>query len=312
MGLSFHPDQICLVEIQEGQVQAIGTRELVQSFDVDTLYDRGYFFENQDEIVQELIQNTGVKARETGVVLDGGMALIKKIPVALGLEEGAIKETMEWEADQFLISPREEYILDYQRLPFQTQMGNPVYVLILLRKRVLAGIRSLVRTCGLVLTDVDISVFSSIRTLLVNCDIGSEETSVIIDVQRQYATFIFIRQKEYFLSCRIHLHDSGSDVIAGKKSKVSDFLVKELRRLVFGHRLGRGIEDLNRIFLIGSENIQNIFHDLSSTVSVPLEIANPFVKMNVAPSVSQSAEFNNYPERFAASMGAALKRCPVN
>ena len=66
MGLSFHPDQICLVEIQEGQVQAIGTRELVQSFDVDTLYDRGYFFENQDEIVQELIQNTGVKARGNG------------------------------------------------------------------------------------------------------------------------------------------------------------------------------------------------------------------------------------------------------
>jgi Tfp pilus assembly PilM family ATPase len=312
VGLSFHPDQISLVEIQDGQVQAIGARELVQPFDVETYYAHGYFFENQQEIIRELYQKVGVGAQETGVVLDEGMAVIKKIPVALGLEEGMLKETMEWEARQFLVSPMEEYIMEYQRLPFQTQLGNPVYVLILLRKNVLAGIHSLMKACGLVLKDVDISVFSSIRTLKANCDIETEETSVIIGLQRHYATFIFIRQNEYFLSCRVPFRDDGADGAVGEKPHLTDLLMKELRRLIFGHKLGRGVEDLNRIFLTGSENIQNISHDLSSTLSVPLEILNPFRKVNVASSVSQSAEYNNSPEKFVASMGIALKRCPID
>ena len=310
IGLSLHPERVCLVEMEEGQIQAIGARELIQPINVETFYKEGQFFENQDETIQELYQKTGAKSRELGVVLEEGMVLIKKVPLALGLEEDMLKESLRWEASQCIVSPLDEYILEYQRLPFQTSLGNPLYLIILLRKSLLEGICTLVEKSGLSLREVDVDVFSSVRTLLANYDVGSDETAVIVDVQRQYITFIFIRQKEYFLSHRVNLQEAGSNSKLDDSSIVNA-LVKELKRLIFGHRVGRGIEDLNRIFLIGGENLQKVAHELSTAVSVSLETVNPFQRVPVTLSVSQSKEFNNFPERFVAAVGITLKKVPA-
>lgn len=311
IGLSFHPDFICMVEMQDGVIQSMAGRELVQTLDIETFYREGQFFENQTEILEDLYQKIGTLGKEVGVALDTGMVLIKKVPLALGLEEEMLIDTLRWEADQFLVSPLDEYILDYQRLPFQTPLGNPFYVLILIRRSVLEGIRSFIEGSGLVLRDVDVDVFCSIRTLLSSYEMGTEEVSVLIEVQRQYIGFVFIRHREYFLSHRVSLQDPGSASQSGEAFNVVNILLKELRRLIFGHGLGRKIEDLSRIFLMGGESVQSLIHELSSAVSVPLEIVNPFQRVKVSQTVSQSREYNSYPERFVASVGVTLKRVPI-
>jgi len=310
LGLSLHPERVCLVEMEEGQIQAIGARELIQPLNVETFYKDGQFFDNQNETIQELYQNAGANSRELGVVLEESMVLIKKVPLALGLEEDMLKESLRWEASQCIVSPLDEYILDYQRLPFQTSLGNPIYLVILLRKSLLEGICALVEKSGLSLREVDVDVFSIVRALLANYDIGADETAVIVDVQRRYLTFIFVRQKEYFLSHRVHLQETGSNSKLDD-SNVVNTLVKELKRLIFGHRVGRGIEDLSRIFLIGGENLQKVAHELSEAVSVSLETVNPFQRVPVTLSVSQSKEFNTFPERFVAAVGITLKKIPA-
>ena len=307
LGLSFQPEQLCLVEIQDGLIQALATREMVQPFGIESFHTGGQFLDNQIEILQDLYRGMGAKGKDIGVVLDGGMVLLKKIPIALGLQEEMIREHIMWEAEQLLVSLLDEYIVEYQRLPFQTPLGNPFYVLILVRKRVMEGVQSLIEKCGFTLKEVDVDVFSIIRTLLVNYDINPDETFVLVDVQRQYFSFIFIRQREYLLSYRISLQEDGSVSQIKQNSDTVNVLLKELRRLVFGHRIGRGIDDLDRIFLMGGDNIQKVSHELSSAVSVPLEIINPFRRIEVSQSVKQSKEFNDFPEKFVGSVGAILR-----
>ena len=311
IGLSFHPEFVCMVEMQDGVIQSVASRELVQPFDVESFYREGQFFENQTEILEDLYQKIGARGKELGVALDAGMVLIKKVPLALGLEEEMLKDTIRWEADQFLVSPLDEYIIDHQRLPFQTSLGNPFYVLILLRRSVLEGMRSFIEESGLVLRDVDVDVFCGLRTLLSNYDMDTDEVSVIVEVQRQYLGFLFIQHREFFLSHRVSLQDPDSVPQMGETSSIVSILLKELRRLIFGHGLGRKIEDLSRIFFTGGESVQSVIHELSSAVSVPLEIVNPFRRVQVSQSVSQSREYNNFPERFAASVGITLKRVPI-
>ena len=245
LGLSFQPEQLCLVEIEDGLIQALAARELVQPFGIESFHTGGQFLDSQIEILQDLYQGMGAKGKDIGVVLDGGMVLLKKIPVALGLQEEMIREHIMWEAEQLLVSLLDEYIVEYQRLPFQTQLGNPFYVLILVRKRVMEGIQSLIEKCGFLLKEVDVDVFSIIRTLLVNYDINPDQTFVLVHVQRQYLSFIFIRQREYFLSYRVSLQEDGSVSQIKQSSDIVNVLLKELRRLVFGHRIGRGIDDLD-------------------------------------------------------------------
>ena len=306
LGLSIHSDQICLIEMSDGLIQSIAYRELDKPFDLEAFRSEGELLNNQSEVLKDLYERTSGKGKEVGVVLHTGMVFIKKIPVSLGLEEEMIREHMQWEAGQFLIAPLDDYIVEYQRLPFQTSSGNPVYLLILVRKSVVEWLHSLLGKIGLFLKKVDVDAFSNIRALLANYDLDMEKISVLVDVQRESLAFVFIHQQEYFLSHRISLQEGGAASGFLDSSDVVSLLLKELRRLIFGHSLGRGIEDLDRIFLVGTDLVQRISQELLSSISIPLEVVNPFRRVNVSQSVSQSEEFIGFPERFLTSIGVTL------
>lgn len=307
IGLSFHPDQVCIVEVSDGIVQKLASRELVQSFDLEAMHSDDRFVDHMAEILQDLIQRADVQVSDVGVALDGSMVLIKKVPLALGLEEKMIREQMRWEAEQLLISNPGDFIIESQRLPFQTPLANPYYILILVRKRVMESVQKIIANCGLRLIDVDVSGFCAVRSLLANYEVGQEETVAIVDLQRQFIAFTFIQQREYFLSSRTFLMDGASAPQNRNSGDIANLIGKELRRLTFGHRLGRGIEDLNQVFIMGGENVQQIAHTFSEAGEVSSNIMNPFSRIQVSPEVSELKEFNNFPERFVSSVGVTLK-----
>lgn len=312
IGLSLHPDEICMVELENGLIRSIAFRELIQPFDLKTFHAGGAFLDNQVEAIQDLHQRLGAKSKALGVVLHSAMVLIKKIPVALGLNEAAIVEHVSWEAEQFLSSPLDDFILDYERLPFKTSEGNPVYLLILVRKSIVSSLRSIVERVGLNLYDIDVDVFSNIRTLLVNYDVSEDETSVLIDIQRDYLSFLFIKHREYFLSHRIFSEEKLTSADFKEEGDIVQLIIKELRRLIFGHRMGRGLEDLGHIYLVGCDVTQEVAKELASSVAVPLEVVNPFRRIDVSDAVTRSKEFVRFPERFVSSIGITLKRASAS
>ncbi|MBN2030461.1 pilus assembly protein PilM [bacterium] len=307
LGLSLCTDQFCVVEIEDGVVKAIAAKELIQPFKVESFHEGAAWLSSQSEVLRHLCQKIGNQSQKVGVVINSAMVFIKKISVALGLDEEILKQQMLWEAQQCLISSLDAYSMDYQRLPFKTKEGNPIFLIILVRKSVLKGVRSLVESVGLNLQEVDIDVFSNIRTIISNYELNSDDVSVVIDIQREYLTFAFIRQKEFFLSHRVLLPSVGfitqEDIL-----NLVQVLTKELRRLIFGHHIGREIEDLNHIFLLGSDLAQKVYKELSSSISV--EIVNPFRKIHVSQNVLKTKEYNNAPEKFVAPVGIMLKEVP--
>ena len=310
IGLSLYPDQVCLVEMEGRRVRAIAARELVQPFDLKTLRVGEGSLDSVVQVVRDLYERMHGTSREVGIVLNDRMVLVKKIPVALGLTEEMLKEQMAWETEQILVASRSDYAVEYDPLPFKTATGNPEHLMILVRRKILKMVHSLVKRVGMTLRVVDVDVFSSIRALVANYDITPEETAVLVDVQRGHITCSVLRQQDYFLSHRVSLQEEATIPGSLDASETAKVVVKELRRLVFGHRLGREIEDLDRIFLAGSETVQEIYQELSSAVSVPLEMVNPFRQLEVSPSVSQSTEFVKSPERCVAAVGVALKTMP--
>jgi Tfp pilus assembly PilM family ATPase len=299
-----------MVETEEGSVRTLGTRELIQPFDLKTFYSSGEFLDNQTEVLRDLYEKIGCQSTEVGIALGNEMVLIEKIPVALGLEEGSLEDHLSWEMEQLLIAPPDDYVMASGKLPFQASGGNPVYLLTLVRKSVVRGIRSLVQSIGLSPRDIDVDVFSNIRALLKNYEMEENAVSVLMDIQRNRISFFFIRSQEYFLSHRIFIKEGGSAAEFHNSSDIVDLLMKELRRLVFGHRLGRSVEDLACIFLLGNEVVREIAKELTSTTSVPLRVVNPFQQIQVAKSVSTSREFIDFPERYTTAVGVVLKRVP--
>jgi Tfp pilus assembly PilM family ATPase len=231
LGLSLRKNQFCLIEVNDGYIQTIGSKELVQPLNFHAFESADNILDIQADILKELYLSFGIKTKEIGVVLSGDMVLIKRISVALAMEEEMIKEQLKWEANQFCISPVEEFSMDYQRLPFQTPTGNAIYLLVLVRKKVIEVVSSLVEKVGLVLKDIDVDIFSNIRTLLNNYDINEDEVSVLVDIHRDDIVFIFIHQREYLLSHRISFLESNLKPVMINSETIVKLLLKELRQL---------------------------------------------------------------------------------
>ncbi len=295
---------MCLVLIKDKSVQNLVSKNLIQSFDLETIRYLDKFLDTQSVILTDLYQTLGA-GKEVGVSIYSGCVLIKQIPIALGLEEDVIKQQLYWETEQFIISSLDDYIVEYQRLPFQTLTGNPLYVVVLIRKKILSIIKQLVKKAGMVLRDVDVDVFSNIRSLVENYQL-SEEINVLIDVQREYICIIFIKDEEFYLSHIISLKNNKSTLISS--AEINNLLLKELKRLIFGHRIVNKIEDISIIYLTGIAVVHKIMVKLSEEIEVPIEILNPFSKIAVSQSVSDRNVLKENPEKFTPSIGVALKK----
>jgi len=305
-GLSIHSEHVCLVEIEDNVVQRIVSHDLARPFELDALRDSETFLEDQADSLRAAYQRMGGRCREVSVSLPLCTVLLKKVPLALGLEEEMIRDHIFWEADQFLISPRDNFVLDYQRLPFQTPEGNPLYLLVLVRNDVISAIQKMIKESGLRLKRIDVDVFSSIRSITANYDMDPSATTLLVDVQREDVTFILIRQAEYFLSHRMILPQDKTAEGGLDSSEITRYLIKELKRLVFGHRLGSSIKELGRLYMMGYPSVRSLADQLSETESLDVEVVNPFTRLEVAKGLLQSEAYIAYPERFSASVGATL------
>ncbi|GEM_PF-675332 len=308
VSISFQPEYITLVVMEDGVIQSIATKELIQPFDLETLKaerdDSGSLYEILERLGKKININKGC---DTGVVLNSGIVTIRKIPVAIGLEDEFIENHMRWEAEQSLVSPLEEFVVEFQRLPFQTPSGNPTYVVIVVRRVVIDFIHSMVHRMGLKLREVDIDIFSSIRVVVSNYDTKPDRISAIIDVQNSYLNFIFIRDREYFLSHFFSIDEESSSSNLSDEGRAVEMILKELRRLIFGHKLGERVDDLSGIFLTGTGNVRRFYESFSSSVNIPVEIVNPFSKVKVAQSVYELEEYSRFPEKIVPAVGMLLK-----
>lgn len=279
--------------------------ELSRPFDLKYLREGNWALQYYIETLTALCEKIGTKSHSIGVVLNNSMVMLKKVPIAMGLEEDLIQEQMNWEAEQMLISPVEQYTLVFERLPFSAPTGNPIYLQVLVRKKVIECVQKMLSETGLQLVDMDVDCFSTIRTIACNYELDPKTISVVVELHRDYIGLVFIRKKEYFLLYKIFLENNPEDA-----SELVKVILKDLRRIIFGHGLGKGIEDINRYFLLDHVSRKDFLRAFSNSVGVAVDSIHPFQKLAVTPEASQTAEYSIFPERLTTAVGVLLKKWP--
>lgn len=303
VSFSLLPDRFSIVRTEGGAVTAAASRELVQPFTLESFREQELSLNSYTEVISNLYARAGGDVKNAGVTIGSDMVLIKKLPVNLGLSEELIEEHMKWEAEQCLVSQSGDYIIDYQRLPITSDDGNPQYVLILVRRIVVDQLRSVFRSLDLSLRDIDIHLFSLVRLLTSTNDLSGYDPYCLIDVQRSCLTMVIMLQKEYYLSHKISLGRGGYKDAVSPDEDIADLIQKELKRILFGHRLGEDISVVKKIFLTGSEEVRNICDALNQRHMPESQVVNPF--QNIALKADSNTDS---PEFFSAALGAALKQ----
>lgn len=309
IALAFERDRASLVSASGGKVNHIESREFMQPFGLDTLRSEEVVFDNYLNVVKTLCESANEgQGRDVGVVLRHDMVQIKRCPVALGMEESLLRDHLEWEAAQACISDIDQYTLVSHQLPSQMPAGNHLFLTVLVQKWAIDSIRRLVKKAGHRLVDIDVDVFATIRTVLANFSVQKQDLMLIIEKTNQLFSFTVLQQNDFFLVHRIPVLSKSNDKTSNRE--LADFVQKEVKRLVFAHRLGNDASVFNGIFLSGEFDFEDIQAALSSSLSVPIHRINPFKCVKTDPSLSGTEEFTQQSGRFITPMGLILKRLP--
>lgn len=308
LALTLHPERLTLISVRENTIHGIAERPFEKPLKLERIQNPECVEEVVD-LVKSLLTEVGESSGELGIALSGSMVMVKRIPVALGLEEDFIGDQLRWEALQYLLSPLDAYVMSYQKLPVTSPTGNPLYVQVVVRKPLIQFLRTVASQCDLSLVDIDVDLFADVRAILANYEVDPKTILVLLDCHLVHLFFIFIYQKEYYLSSKISFpfHATGEVEDIGEWVKN---ILKELRRLVFGHRLGRGIEDIGKVLLMGEGMLSEAIQELKNAIPVPVEMVNPFQRISLHEAVSRSHAVTHSPELFTAGVGVALKLCP--
>jgi hypothetical protein len=305
LGIGLHPEYFSLVLTGGNQIESIATLELSRPFDLIYLKEGDWSLRYYVETLVALLEKIGEHDNKVGLVLNSSMVLLKKIPVAMGLEEALIEDQLRWEAEQMLVSSTDQYSLVFERLPFSAPTGNPFYIQVMVRKKIIETVQKLLSEAGLTISDVDVDCFSIIRTLQRNYNLDSQSLVVVIDLHREYVGLIFIRKREYFLSTKLVFKNPPEE-----SSDLVKIVVKDLRRIVFGHGLGKGLEDIGGVFVLDHIGRKDFLGAFSDAIGLAANGVHPFQKIQVSESVKKSSEYDVIPERFTTAVGAVLKKHP--
>jgi len=308
--VTLRPYDFSLIGIQGNQVEAVVSQNLSEPFKLTPGILKDGSLEKYSDTIQMMIQGSGLDGNGVDIIIDESMVIIKTIPVAMGLEESAVQDQLQWEADGYLIAPLSDYILEFEKLPIQTKEGNPVYIMVCIRKKLIHILQSMIDRIGMKMTSLEVDVFAYIRALKANYNLKKKDICAIADVQKGTIKLILLQKGDYFLSHQIVFDREKYGSGAVTSNEMVKRLTKELNRLIFGHNLGRQIEDLGGLYLVGTDDVHQIANSLEAQLSIPVAILNPFQKVRVAEHVSNQEVFRHFPERFGANLGASLKNMP--
>ncbi len=306
LALSFQKERVSAVSIESGKVQAIATQEFMQPFGIETLRSEEVSFGKHVEAVQRLCEAVKGQGKSAGVVLGHDLVQIKRFPIALGMDNSLLKEHLEWEANQACISDVGSYTLVANRLPAQQASGNHLYLVVLVRKWIVTAVRRLVERAGIRLNDIDVDVFTQIQAVLANYPVPAHDLMLIVDIKSDDIVLTVVKERDYYLSHRIIVRNMAGMSV----EKMVEIIQKEVKRLVFAHRLGNDMGAFNSIFICGENDLEGVQQVLSSSISAPIKKVNPFYRARTFDTLPSTEDFVQKPERYIAPMGLAFKRLP--
>lgn len=308
LGMSLVDDQLRIVEgrkesANEFQVTHLAQGRVRQPFNFEVFSDKNMPRRFAEDITR-LYQSQDFNITEVAFSLDSRMVLVKKLAVDRALEVGKLDDHINWEVQQFAISPLGEYVIDFEELGANTNGPTSSMLVVVVRKRIVQFLKQIFKHTDLNLKVVDVDIFSAQRALQLNYDYSDTDKICLIDIEEQKVHFSILKGKNFFLAQ--DLAPPNERNFAKSTDSTARAISKELRRIILDHQLGKNVEDLSEIFLYGEAVEDGVVEGLQNSYDIRIDRANPFRKIKLPP-MAQEEVSQARSERYMISVGAALR-----
>ena len=289
-------------------------------------------------VITELLQELQIKSKDVAIGVSGNSVIVKRISLP-EMGEDELRESINWEAEQYIPFAIDEVNLDFQILgPTQREGANTMdVVLVAAKKDKINDYVSLVTETGLNPMIMDVDAFALENMFEVNYEIESGRVDALINIGATVMNINILRdglsvftrdssmggnhyteslQKEFGIGFEAAEQlKKGEDAGGVDQAKaqaiinaVSEDIAAEAARSVDFFRATTGIENVDRVILSGGSSMVEGFVDvLAERVGVQAELANPFRNISLDAKIDAEMAQKIAPAA-AVVVGLALRR----
>lgn len=310
IGLDIGSSSIKLVELVESKntykLQNLGIAPLPPEAIVD-----GALMDSVTIIgaIRELIANTKAKTKDVITSVSGHSVIVKKITLPL-MSDSELEESIQWEAERYIPFDINEVNIDFQI--FGSSSENPEVmdvVLVAAKKDIINDYVSVIIESGLNPVIIDVDSFAIENMLSVNYEMEKDETVAMANVGASITNINIIKNnmtaftRDIFkggnqiteeIQRQLHVDYEeaekikvGSKIDATSQSIIQEVLKSASESLAI--EIGNSIEffqstttyeKISKLYLSGGgSKIKDFDIVLQQQIGVPVEIVNPFKKI---------------------------------
>lgn len=271
-----------------------------------SVFNEKHLIRRYAEDLDRLHETADFHAQSAVFTLDSTMVFIKKIPVDPNLSGPRLREHVQWEVGQFLISPSDEYVIDFEHQPPANGEAFANVVIVVVRKTITDFLKEIFLETNLRLQAIDVDVFAAQRVLARNYELAHDSRVAMVDVRKENLQFSILKGENFFLAQEIDYVLEEGELLRREDDYMARVIAKELRRIILDNKLGRGVEDISSLLIYGEGLSSTVIEALRTTYNIRIELANPFRRLKLTGQIGDPT-IQAHPETFVVSVGAAIK-----
>lgn len=188
IGIELAPERVNIVELQK-KGQSLKLVNLASAEVPENVMQEGRIIDSpiMAEIIQSLLTDNKIKAKNVATCIPSREAVIRLIPVPSELNDDELRDYMNAEAGLYLPFPRDDADVDYQKLnPFTDEDGieKVNVVMVATRQEITQTYIDTFEQAGLTIDVIEVSSFSLLRAMRDQLQqFADKEAAVIADIE---------------------------------------------------------------------------------------------------------------------------------
>ena len=253
-------------------------------------------------LIDNAVDNSSLNARDARLSIYQDFALIKTFPVEAPLKNTEIRQHIEWELEQALISPRDHFNVGFELYPQAN--GSHVVVVAALRKSIVNYLQDIFKKSLVTLKSIDIDLTAELRALNSVSRPDLDGTNILVHYDGLYFNLALIKNS-HFLSCLKSEIPLNTDVMSEDKEKAGTIIVNSMRDLC--EHSGVELSDIKTIYLSGHSLDDASFRNMHQIVDQKVSKVNSFNSLNRQLNLESEEYVKKTPEKFLAAVGMVFE-----
>jgi Tfp pilus assembly PilM family ATPase len=306
LGLGMSGNVLRAVEAERHEdrlvIKSVAEATLDYPFDASAV-ENPDFIASTAQVINDKLDDRSIRAQTVYLALDRRLVLLKLLKVDRGISDAELQDHVEWEVNQMLASPRDEFNVGVEKLDYQSDEYETILIAAV-RKQLLEQLRDLFIRTPLNLSKVDLDVLATVRGLRGFGRRHPDALSALVDFNSFGIDFTLIQNGKFAGSSEIATKMNERHGLDSDPQSVAQMVDEELKKLIEPLFAGQHSRSFDTIYLSGDRADMEFIPYLQKRLqTADIRFADPFQNAEMFLGADSDPLVNNNPENFLIPVG---------